>query len=291
MCELKEHQPSMTVEEQVENLKINGLIIKDEEYAKRILNNISYFRLIKGFSIGLKEKNSNYNDNITFETIVELYDFNTKFRELVFSKIGLIEIIFRSRIANYFSNTYGVLGYLDSNNFENKYYFEEFMDDVKEEIERNKRSPFVVNYQKNYTGGNIPFYALIEISSFGMMSKFYKNMLSKDKKIIAKSFNISYNYFESWIETFAYIRNICAHYGRLYNAEFTKKPKLYSAFQDLGVKNNRIFGTLICIKTILKLDPSWNEFVSNIETLIKQYPHVNISYMGFIDGWKDLLSV
>lgn len=106
MCELKEHQPSMTVEEQVENLKINGLIIKDEEYAKRILNNISYFRLIKGFSIGLKEKNSNYNDNITFETIVELYDFNTKFRELVFSKIGLIEIIFRSRIANYFSNTY-----------------------------------------------------------------------------------------------------------------------------------------------------------------------------------------
>ena len=70
MCELKEHQPFMTVEEQVENLKINGLIIKDEEYAKRILNNISYFRLIKGFSIGLKEKNSNYNDNITFETIV-----------------------------------------------------------------------------------------------------------------------------------------------------------------------------------------------------------------------------
>lgn len=258
---------------------------------KNKLKDISYFRLIKGFSIGLKEKNSNFNENITFEIIVELYDFNTKFRELLFSKISLVEIIFRTRIANYFCDTYGVLGYLDPNNFENKYYFDEFIGDVNEEVERNKRSPFIVNYKSNYAGGDIPFYALIEISSFGMMSKFYKNMLSKDKKIIAKSFNVSYNYFESWIETFAYIRNICAHYGRLYNAEFTKKPKLYSTIEGLGIKNNRIFGSLICLKTILKLDPSWNEFVDSIGTLFNQYPHVNISYMGFIDNWKELLSI
>jgi abortive infection bacteriophage resistance protein len=124
-----------------------------------------------------------------------------------------------------------------------------------------------------------------------MISKFYKNMLNKDKKIIAKSFNVSYNYLESWIETFAYIRNICAHYGRLYNVEFTKKPKLYSTIQDLGIKNNRIFGALICLKIILKLDPSWNEFINNISTLFDQYLHINISYMGFVDGWKELLSV
>lgn len=141
MKELKEHQPSMTVEEQIQNLKAKGLIVKNEEYAKSILKNISYFRLIKGFSIGLKEKNGNYYDNTSFENIIELYDFNTKFRELVFSKISLVEIIFRSRIANYFCKTYGVLGYLDSNNFENKFYFDEFLDDTSEELERNKRSP------------------------------------------------------------------------------------------------------------------------------------------------------
>lgn len=42
MKELKEHQPPMTIEEQVENLKKIGLIVEDEEYAKRILNDISY---------------------------------------------------------------------------------------------------------------------------------------------------------------------------------------------------------------------------------------------------------
>ena len=57
MGELKQHQPSMSVDKQVENLKTLGLIINDEEYAKRILNDISYFRLIKAYSLGFKPKN------------------------------------------------------------------------------------------------------------------------------------------------------------------------------------------------------------------------------------------
>ena len=44
---LKKHQPSMTIDEQIENLKEKGLVIQDEEYARSILNDISYFRLIK----------------------------------------------------------------------------------------------------------------------------------------------------------------------------------------------------------------------------------------------------
>ena len=52
MGEQKQHQPPMTIDEQVENLKSLGLIINDEEYAKKILNDISYFRLVKAYSYG-----------------------------------------------------------------------------------------------------------------------------------------------------------------------------------------------------------------------------------------------
>ncbi len=38
----KQHQPPMTIDEQIHNLKSIGLIIKDEEYARKILNDISY---------------------------------------------------------------------------------------------------------------------------------------------------------------------------------------------------------------------------------------------------------
>lgn len=84
MGELKKHQPPMTIDEQVENLKNIGLIVDDEEYAKKILNDISYFRLIKAYSLNLKSKNGCYNKQTTFKEIVDLYLFNSNFRQLIF---------------------------------------------------------------------------------------------------------------------------------------------------------------------------------------------------------------
>ena len=52
----KTHQPALSVDEQITNLRNIGLIIEDEEYSRSILNDISYFRLIKAYSLGLKPK-------------------------------------------------------------------------------------------------------------------------------------------------------------------------------------------------------------------------------------------
>ena len=114
MGELKQHQPPMTIDEQVENLKSIGLIVEDEEYAKRILNDISYFRLIKAYSLNLKPKNGDYVDKVTFEQLVELYLFNANFRQIIYPEIEKIEINVRCRSANYFAEQYGVLGYLEA---------------------------------------------------------------------------------------------------------------------------------------------------------------------------------
>lgn len=72
----KEHQPTMTVEKQIENLQDLELIIENEAMAVSILNDVSYFRLIKAFSLGLKLKNGNYFEGVTFEQIVDLYKLN-----------------------------------------------------------------------------------------------------------------------------------------------------------------------------------------------------------------------
>ena len=84
MEKLKKHQPPMSIKKQIENLRTIGLNIENEEYAEKILNDISYFRLIKAYSLELKIKNGNYRENITFEQIVELYLFNAEFRQLIF---------------------------------------------------------------------------------------------------------------------------------------------------------------------------------------------------------------
>lgn len=50
--ERKEQQPALSVDELINNLKDKNLIIEDEEYAKSLLTDISYFRLIKAYSLG-----------------------------------------------------------------------------------------------------------------------------------------------------------------------------------------------------------------------------------------------
>ena len=291
MGELKEHQPPMTIDEQIENLKNIGLIVENEEYAKKILNDISYFRLIKAYSLNLKSKNGKYCEKVTFEQIVELYLFNANFRQVIFPEIEKVEINVRCRIANYFAEQYGVLGYLEADNFVNAEYHKMFLDDIEEEIRRNSKAPFVKNFHDNYEGGNLPIYALVEILSFGTLSKFYKNMKNQDKKAIAKSFGVGYTYFESWLESISYVRNICAHYGRLYNAKLSKTPILYKEYSEAGIGNNRIFGVLWCLKHLLKSNDHWNLFVDKIELLFDKYESVDIKTMGFTENWKELLEI
>lgn len=286
---LKNQQPPLTVSEQIENLKSLGLVIENEEYAASLLNDISYFRIIKAYSLGLKPKNGNYFSGVSFDQIVELYKFNSRLRQALFPIIEQIEVNLRCRMANYFSNKYGVLGYEDANNFANPKFHESFLDEIKHEIDRNLKSPFVKNFKENYLDGKIPFYALVELMSFGNLSKFFKNMKNADKKAVSTSFGIGYTYFESWIESIAYVRNICAHYGRIYNAKLAKTPKLYKQYADNNIGNIRIFGLLLCMKHILFADIHWREFVEDVDLLIAKYPSVKLETMGFPSEWKNYL--
>lgn len=279
----------MTINEQISNLKEKGLVIKNEDYARNILSDISYFRLIKAYSLGLKEKNGKYYEGIEFEHIVALYLFNANLRQILFPQVERIEVNARCRISNYVSEKYGVMGYLNKENFADEEYYNQFMDDVASELSRNARAPFVKNYRENYDGGQLPFYALVEICSFGTLSKFYKNMKNEDKKLIAKSYNVGYTYFESWLESISYVRNICAHYGRLYNAIIVKKPMMYKQYADMNISNNRLFSVLLCMRELLKGSDQWNAFVDELDMLTKKYDKINIYSMGVVDNWQEML--
>ena len=84
-------------------------------------------------------------------------------------------------------------------------------------------------------------------------------MKNDDKKVIAKSFGVGYTYFESWIESLSYVRNICAHYGRLYNAKLIKTPKMYAQYNQ--IKNNRMFSILLRMKIILNKDKNSDTYL------------------------------
>lgn len=287
--ELKEHQPALTIDEQIDNLKSLGLEINDEENAKKFLNDVSYFRLIKAYNLGLKAKNSTYTDGVTFDRLVELYLFNANFRQILFTQIERIEVNLRCRIGNYFSCKYGVLGYENADNFANSDYHNDFIKDIYEEINRNRKSPFVKNFRENYKDRKLPLYALVELFSFGTLSKFYKNMKNDDKKVIAQTYNVGYTYLESWFEHIAFVRNICAHYGRLYNVRLNKTPILYQEYSEQNIGNNRVYATLLCLKKLIPNDKHWMDFINKISSLFEKYDHVHKELMGFPNNWQELL--
>ena len=288
--QIKPHQPSMSVDEQIANLCSKGLIIEDMAYAYSILSDISYFRLIKAYSLGLKAKNGDYHKNIRFDDIVQLYFFDANLRQHLFIEIEKVEINLRCRISNYFSGKYGVIGYEDIGNFAmSDSDFQDFSSEIQKEISRKKRTPFIVNFQDNYIDSKVPLYALVEIMSFGTLSKFYKNMKNDDKKAIAQQYGIGYTYFESWLEHLSYVRNICAHYSRLYNAKMTKTPRLYKHYTSTGISNNRVFATFLTLKHILPNDRHWDEFLQTIELLVEKYPSVKLPYIGFPRDWAEIL--
>lgn len=294
---MKKHQPAMDVDNQISNLKDLGLIIDDAGFAKEILNEVSYFRLIKAYSLQLKERNGSYYQDVFFEQILNLYRFNKQLRNLLYPLIEDIEVTFRCRISNYFGIKYGVTGYIDPNNFDNPVFHQEIIDEINSSINRNSMSPFVKNFRNNYEDGTLPIYAVCEVITFGTLSKIYKNMKADDKKVIATEYGTSYVYLESWMESIAHVRNICAHYGRLYNNKLTKTPKLYKQYVRINekrdnnqkIRNNRIFGVLLCMKHLVS-ELVWNEFITDLKLVFVKYQDVNISTMGFPNDWEKFLS-
>ena len=283
----KSHQAPIDVDKQIENLISLGLQIEDKNYAKNVLSRVSYYRLIKAYSRTLKE-DQKYIEGTTFEDIVDLYLFDMEFRHILFSLIEHIEVYLRAVITNYFSLKYGNFGYKDINNYKKKNLQINILNELDREIKRNKKSPFIRNFKENYKGGEIPLYAVIEVASFGILSKMFKNMENEDKKKISKVFDVDYTYLESWIENLAYVRNICAHYGRLYGAKLTKTPKLYGEYLRHGISNNTIFASVINLKILAEPD-YYNKFLNDLIYIIDKYPSVDLKNLGFIEEWRSIL--
>lgn len=182
------------------------------------------------------------------------------------------------------------MGYTNPQNFINTDYHASFINDLNEEIQRNSKSPFVKNFKNNYADSSLPFYAAIELFSFGMLSKFYKNMKNDDKKIIASNFGVGYTYLESWLESISNIRNICAHYGRLYNFKLIKKPALYKEYSKDNIPNDRIFSIILCLKHLLKSDEHWKTFVITLKALVEAYSDIiDLKLIGFPNNWENIL--
>mgnify|MGYP005891191829 FL=1 len=115
----------MTIDEQVNFLKNEKkLKFKSEKLAKRVLQEVGYYKLINAYKIPFIINNQ-YLDKVYFEDIYNLYKFDTELKTIVFEAATNIEINFKSLLSEVISSQYGIKEkiYLKKENwsFFNKY--------------------------------------------------------------------------------------------------------------------------------------------------------------------------
>lgn len=275
-------QPT-TYDEQVQKLREHGCVIIDEEKCKESLKRVGYYRL-SAYFLPFRETDNSYCPNTEFERIYRIYEFDRRLRSLFFSAIEVVEVNLRSSLSYYHAHKYGSLGYLKPDNFNQKHNAIKFEETIKKEIESNKKVLFVKHHLEHYDG-QFPIWAICELFTFGMLSYFYNDLHTADKKEIMGA---RYKNMVSWLRCCTDLRNICAHYGRLYYRVFSAVP---AGLQLKEAEGRRLWGAVLALRELYPATPQWNnEFVLSLENLFLEFKNdISLLHMAFPEDWPEKL--
>lgn len=279
-------------DEQLDLLISRGCVVDVRETALNVLKNVNYYRFTAYF-IPFRNLDSTYKQGVTFNKIHDIYQFDTELRHLLFAYLEEIEIYARTNIAYIFSEEYGVLGYLEEKNFNQYHNHRKFIENFEREVSRNNRMPFVQHHLKNY-GGKFPLWVGVELFTFGTVSKFYADMLTRDKKLIArKIYQNTFMNVQDTLWVVSKLRNYCAHYQRLYYTKFSTETKnLPVEISKTKDYSRRLFAQIYAMKTLYHNKENWNNgFMAELDNLIQKYKKsIHLHHVGFPEDWKEILT-
>lgn len=255
------------------------------------MQRINYYRL-SAYGLTLKDPiiKDQYNSGSSFNQLLSLYEFDRRLRLLLLGVLETIEIAFRTHISYEIAHKFGPLGYEDKENFINEKFHQDSLVELNRLIDKSRKGELFIEHHFKKYDGKIPIWAAIEVTSFGFISKLYRNLNEDVKRHIAKiHYNVPYFYLESWLQSLSNVRNVCAHYGRLYNKKLTFKPRLFR--EELKQFDNQLTFAAIYIIQRLLTKIEGNRFITDLEALILEYEdNIDFSHIGFPPNWKELLT-
>ena len=278
-----------TYEQQIEKLRQNGLDIKDEQEAIRFLKSEGYYNIINGYSPNFKTEKGDFRKGTSFEDIHNLYVFDKDLRSIMYKYTSSIETHVKALIAHEFSRVHGVgqNNYLKPECFSSsakcadaiERLINECNTTITEALNRNsnKYREYIAH---NFNSHNhVPMWVLIRALSFGTTSIFYKNMITAEREIIAKNYNVSAAQLANMLEVVVSYRNIVAHGERTFCARLPKTRlstqlsvtrKLCIAKNAKGENKfgrNDFLALLICCKYLLPSE-EFNGLIAELTVLI-----------------------
>lgn len=288
-----------------EEKKLN---IPDQNYACEMLKRYGYYALISGYKKQFKHPDTvYYREDVCFEDIVALYEFDENLRALFLKYLQKIERQMKSYISFYFCEKYGEKQeeYLKYSNFNctsrNKRDLNKLIQLLKKYTEATTDYHYINHARTKY--GNIPLWVLINALTFGNISKFYQLSQYDIQAKISKNYEgINEGNLSKILIVLTGFRNVCAHGERLYcyhtkqaipSLALHKKMKIPKPQQEYSCGKHDLFAVVLSMRYLLPND--WfalfkKELISALALYLKGTSCFTqkevLNFMGFPEDWE-----
>ena len=279
-------------EELINYLLSKGVVVSDKKEALEKIERYTYYSIVNTYKNIFKDKNGNYINNVSFDEIYALFEFDKNLKNIVLKYCLEIETVIKSIMANQISKVYGIKDYLNTSNWDNRINTdikESLLKKINKEIEKDYNvHTAVTHYIDNY--GFVPPFVLVKILTFGVASSYYGLLKQSDRQAIAKYFKISDKLLKQILKNLTTIRNIAAHSDRLYN--YTSKFYLSFKLIDKNyIKSDNITNLYMVIRCMEKLltkeqyEELYNSICEEIGKLENKLKSIEINNITKIMGF------
>jgi abortive infection bacteriophage resistance protein len=288
-------KPALSISDQIALLQRRGMIVPDAAKAEHYLRHVSYYRL-RAYWLPFEQTSDVDGDHLfadgtNFDDVLSLYIFDRQLRLLVMDAIERIEVSLRGVWAHHLATKYGPHGYLEPELYDDSHYVAA-LKALGEEIDRS-RDTFIAHYRRKYEDPAFPpIWMAAEVISLGQLSKWIANLKFRaDRQAMAKPYGLDEKILISVVHHLTYVRNICAHHGRLWNKQFTVTMTMPNSPGSLKLamhtpSNRKPYNTLVMMGYLLSIIAPGTEWKKNLIALMADYPLAEPATMGFPENWR-----
>ena len=300
-------KPFKTFDEQLEILKNRGLSINDMDFAKIVLQDISYYTVVNGYknSLILNCNSDNFIPGTSFEMLYTLHMINISFSSVLLKYISCVENSVKCKLAYLVATNYGVYtdyndlkntnpsDYLCRNNYINSPFRNNTLKSIKKDICGHQAGLSVNHYKSK---NHIPPWIVTTAISLGETIHWYKILKPALKDELLDYFN-SLNglnpldkreFFIKSLDLCKEYRNTIAHGNKVFSETFKielPKRQLQAISHDFmdginivhssGRKGNAaiIFAILI----LLRNNYAISNFIHDLDSVFSPYKDVDFN--------------
>ena len=108
-----------------------------------------------------------------------------------------------------------------------------------------------------------------------------------DQRAVSREYDLSPEALSRLIAAAVDVRNICAHYNRLYNQILPDQPLLPNHLRLY--ESDRLFPLLLVFAHALGRERVFARLLTGLSLLEADYPEADLSLCGFPENWRTVL--